>query len=89
MFPKKIRVADEEYLGWVRGKPCVICERRGEPHHVKSKGAGGSDRQVVPLCRVCHTEIHKIGRKTFEGRHNVNLLSNARTLYTQYKDIKK
>jgi hypothetical protein len=34
------------------------CEGRMEAHHVKSRGAGGGDEQVVPLCSLAHKNIH-------------------------------
>ena len=47
---------------FVRGMPCLLCERRGcDPHHYpvrKSKGAGNTLEEMVPLCRICHDKVH-------------------------------
>jgi hypothetical protein len=29
-----------------------------DPHHVKSRGAGGRDDSTIPLCRACHQLTH-------------------------------
>jgi hypothetical protein len=34
------------------------CEGRMEAHHVRSRGAGGGDEQVVPLCALAHKNLH-------------------------------
>jgi ubiquitin C-terminal hydrolase len=47
---------------------CEACgERDPDKHHIKSRGAGGSDDEfnILYLCRHCHTEIHAIGPKNF------------------------
>lgn len=38
-----------------------------DPHHVKTRGAGGSDLLAVPLCRVHHVEVGFRGSNTFQG----------------------
>ncbi|NIT03478.1 DUF968 domain-containing protein [Candidatus Saccharibacteria bacterium] len=53
-------------------EPCIIC---GNPHacmhHVKSRGAGGSDAKsnLMPLCLEHHNEIHRKGRDVFTRKH--------------------
>jgi len=48
---------------FVRGMPCLLCGKYGcDPHHWpvrKSKGAGNTMLDVVPLCRVCHDKVHR------------------------------
>jgi hypothetical protein len=65
MFPKPKRTENRDLLDSYCGKPCVCC---GNPlstvaHHIKSKGSGGPDEEwnLLPLCYVHHTEIHKRG----------------------------
>lgn len=57
--------------------PCCICGRRPcDPAHVLSRGAGGKDSDVVPLCsgpRGHHREQHDIGIRSFETKHNIVL----------------
>lgn len=45
----------------VCGLPAVL------PHHIRSRGAGGSDEahNLLSLCRTHHTVIHNVGPRTF------------------------
>ena len=50
------------YLTWLRGKPCFLCGRPGEPHHVKLGDNSGTamkppDYDCLPVCRDCHEAI--------------------------------
>lgn len=59
-------------------KRCVICGKNADIHHVHAIGAG-RDRdeivheglEVMPLCRVHHTEIHTIGRQSFMEKYHL------------------
>lgn len=63
--------------------PCVACiaamlrPRLADPHHVKTKGSGGGDDQVAPLCRIHHDLCHLIGRHTFQRVWRVDLNAEA------------
>jgi len=48
------------YLSFVQSHPCIVCDNPiVDAHHFpRTKGAGGLDHQVIPLCRECHTEYH-------------------------------
>jgi hypothetical protein len=48
------------HADWIRSLPCDLCGARppSDPHHARSRGAGGTARHLVPTCRTCHTEIH-------------------------------
>ena len=74
--------ANPAYLEWIRGFPCVVphrCTGPVDPHHVRTRGAGGGDvGNVVPLCRSAHTELHAVGRHTFAQRYGVDLIVRAR-----------
>lgn len=58
-----------------------------DPAHVLSRGAGGKDRDVVPLCRKHHQEQHKLGIVTFQARHNANLRLVADELADQVRSL--
>lgn len=66
----------------IRQLPCSVCGKRGpsDPHHVRSRGAGGKADVLVPLCRRDHDLLHQIGRVSFEKRYNVDLEATARRL---------
>lgn len=42
---------------------CEVCSGPAEPHHVVSRGAGGTDEpwNVLYLCRRCHRYYHDAG----------------------------
>lgn len=55
---------------------CIACLFEGQIdlHHIKSRKANGSDSEhnLMPLCRSCHQEVHRIGRTTFITRYNLD-----------------
>jgi len=56
-----------------------------DPHHVKSRGAGGPDAEnLVPLCRKHHTLWDEFGPTEFQVRFNVNLKETAVELYERF-----
>ena len=67
---KPSRDVDKILRIFITEKPCLGCGRPlyNDPHHLKTRGAGGGDRDnMVPLCRVCHTEAHMKGPKFMDG----------------------
>ena len=98
--PKPVRIRDDAYTAYIRAMPCLLADRdpctcggfvdvvskgyRTEVAHVRSRGAGGGDEQTVPLCHTHHAEAHRIGHKSFEARHGLNLAQSARMLRDTY-----
>lgn len=74
MLRKPSRVIDERYLDYVRTLPCLLCQGiPSEAHHIQSRGAGGSDRGTVPLCRRHHQQVHRQGKtKVAEQYGNID-----------------
>jgi hypothetical protein len=74
---------------YVRNLPCLACGTwPSDPHHVKSRGAGGTDVEghgshgnVVNLCRTCHRELHTTGVKTWQKHHKIDLQAEAERIY--------
>ena len=54
---------------------------RSEPHHIPSRGAGGTDKDCVPLCTAHHREFHDIGEQSFAERYAVDLRAIARRIH--------
>ena len=65
-----------EFVCWIHGHPCstripgILCDywpiHESVASHVsKSKGAGGTWRDVAPQCEKCHRELHQKGPATF------------------------
>lgn len=48
-----------------------------EPAHVKSRGAGGNRRHLVPLCTKHHAEQHQAGIETFQRTYGLDLRAEA------------
>jgi 5-methylcytosine-specific restriction endonuclease McrA len=63
---------------WMQGLPCAACGARpSECAHVRSRGAGGDWRDVVPLCMTCHRLQHEEGVHTFQRRRGLDLRALA------------
>lgn len=48
--------------------PCYACGSwagSSQAHHEPTRAAGGTDRDCIPLCPVCHQRRHDIGAVTF------------------------
>ncbi len=72
MFPKPVRKKDRALLNSYHSMYCVQCGRYGcDPAHIKSVGSGEDDEpwNVMPLCRIHHSEQHKIGWVTFATKY--------------------
>ena len=65
-----------------RTLPCCICRAPppSDPAHVRSRGAGGKDKDTVPMCRQHHQDQHQIGIKTFQRIYEVDLAAIARQI---------
>lgn len=98
--PKPQRIRDPNYLAYIRTQPCLLAAEtpctcggwvdtvtkgyRIEAAHVRSRGAGGGDDQVVPLCSRHHAEAHRIGHKSFAKRHGLDLARMAKAIRKDY-----
>lgn len=71
--PKKKRFECSENLEIIRRMPCCVCGANppSDPHHIVSKGAGGSDdlSNLVSLCRRDHSRCHALGSYRFLRQH--------------------
>ena len=58
------------YLKYVAEKGCMVCRRPAVAHHWRKGTDGGiglkpSDFYVIPLCYICHDELHRFGVKSW------------------------
>lgn len=82
---RKARLAEHQYGpagygDWLRSLACVVpgCrDERIECAHVRSRGAGGTWEDQVPLCTVHHSEQHALGVRTFARRYGLDLADLA------------
>lgn len=69
---------------YIRRMPCLLwakgpslCEGQVQAAHVRSRGAGGTRRDLVPLCAGHHEQQHRWGIVTFQDRHRLDLFAVA------------
>ena len=84
------RIKCPAHLRYVRGFECVAgplgkygCQGRIEAHHVRTRGAGGGDEQVVPLCSLHHAQLDSPGwsSKKFEAVYAIDMKAIAERLW--------
>ena len=58
---------------------CAVCGKKADIHHIDTVGRGNNrktihhlGKEVLPLCRLHHTEYHKIGRSDFEEKYHIH-----------------
>lgn len=76
---------------WIRSQPCVVSGQRVGivAAHVKSRGAGGGAEWLVPLRWDLHEEQHTVGILTFQERHRIDLVREARRLERMWKRLQE
>jgi hypothetical protein len=63
------RYRDREHLRYVAQQPCLVCGRKpSDPHHLRfaqprALGRKASDEFAVPLCRIHHRLVHRVGNE--------------------------
>jgi ERF superfamily protein len=63
------RYRDREHLRYVAKQPCLICGRKpSDSHHLRhlqprALGRKASDEFTVPLCRIHHRLVHRVGNE--------------------------
>lgn len=58
----------KEFVEWIKDQPCSTCGKWSllpDASHVRSRGAGGTWRDIIPQCWACHQEFHQKGRLSF------------------------
>jgi ERF superfamily len=63
------RYRDKAHLRYVAQQPCLLCGRKpSDPHHLRhlqsrALGRKASDEFAVPLCRIHHRLVHRVGNE--------------------------
>jgi hypothetical protein len=63
------RYRNREHLRYVARQPCLVCGRKpSDPHHLRfaqprALGRKASDEFTVPLCRIHHRLVHRVGNE--------------------------
>lgn len=52
---------------------CIICGRRADKCHIKSRGSGGGDAwwNILWMCRTLHVKQHKMGWRTMSRKYPI------------------
>src|SRR5262249_27848242 len=84
------RYRNRDHLRAVARQACLICGRTpSDPHHLRyaqprALGRKASDEFVVPLCRVHHREVHRVGDEcAWWKQAGIDPLAIARKLWNQ------
>jgi hypothetical protein len=85
---KPRRYRNKEHLRYVARQACLICGRQpSDPHHLRyaqprALGRKASGEFTVPLCRVHHREVHRVGNEqACWQRTGIDPLDVARKLW--------
>lgn len=102
--PKEGLIRDDGFRDYIRGLPCLLADREPcecgkyiyvgsrrmvtEACHVRTKRLAGDKANIVPLCTSHHQEQHRVGIKTFQVRHSLDLKAEASRLWDAYTEGK-
>jgi hypothetical protein len=88
--PAPRRYRDREHLRHVAKQPCLICGRKpSDAHHLRylqprALGRKASDEFTVPLCRIHHRLVHRVGNEAAWWRDaGIDPTAAARKLWNQ------
>jgi hypothetical protein len=89
-IPAPRRYRDRDHLRHVAKQPCLICGRKpSDPHHLRfmqprALGRKASDEFVVPLCRIHHRLVHRVGNEAAWWQDaGIDPITTARKLWKQ------
>jgi hypothetical protein len=86
---KPSRHRSKEHLRFVARQACVVCGRKhSDPHHLsfmqpRAMGRKVSDEYVVPLCRIHHRAVHRVGdEQVWWTQQGIDPAAVARNLWS-------
>jgi hypothetical protein len=84
------RYRNKEHLRFVAQQPCLLCARKpSDPHHLRfvqprALGRKASDEFAVPLCRIHHRLLHRVGNEAAWWKDaGIDPVKAARQLWRQ------
>jgi ERF superfamily len=88
--PATRRYRDKAHLRYVAQQPCLLCGRKpSDPHHLRhlqppALGRKASDEFAVPLCRIHHRLVHRVGNEAAWWKDaGIDPVKAARQLWRQ------
>src|SRR4030095_4092816 len=94
MISRTAIIVDEDYLDFIRSKPCLIATGgmgRVDPDHLQARGTEEhkrNDHTALPFCRKHHSERGQSNEK-FETKYVINLWQEAWRLGVEYLGMKR
>ena len=85
---RTVAVHDKAYREWIASHECVICGWPSECCHVRGRRMWGDYGNCFPACRLHHAEQHAFGIKSFQARHNIDLILIAAAYGEAYAQAK-
>jgi hypothetical protein len=89
-LPAPRRYRDKAHLRYVAQQPCLLCGRKpSDPHHLRhlqprALGRKASDEFAVPLCRIHHRLVHRVGNEAAWWKDaGIDPVKAARQLWRQ------
>jgi ERF superfamily len=88
--PAPRRYRSKAHLRYVAQQACLLCGRKpSDPHHLRhlqprALGRKASDEFAVPLCRIHHRLVHRVGNEAAWWKDaGIDPIKAARTLWRQ------
>jgi hypothetical protein len=88
--PAPRRYRNKAHLRYVAQQPCLLCGRKpSDPHHLRfmqprALGRKASDEFAVPLCRIHHRLVHRVGNEAAWWKDaGIDPVKAARQLWRQ------
>jgi hypothetical protein len=89
------RVRDKAHRKFVSAQACLVCGRQpSDPHHLRIAQPRALSRKVsdeftVPLCRIHHREVHRVGDEAaWWNKFGVDPGSVAAALWAQTRPVR-
>ena len=89
-IPAPRRYRNKAHLRYVARQPCLLCGRKpSDPHHLRfmqprALGRKASDEFSVPLCRIHHRLVHRVGNEAAWWKEaGIDPIAVARKLWGQ------
>jgi ERF superfamily len=92
--PAPRRYRHKAHLRYVAQQPCLVCGRKpSDPHHLRfmqppALGRKASDEFAVPLCRIHHRLVHRVGNEaTWWNEAGIDPIAAARKLWGRTRRV--
>jgi hypothetical protein len=92
-LPVPRRYRNKAHLRYVAQQPCLLCGRKpSDPHHLRfmqprALGHKASDEFSVPLCRIHHRLVHRVGNeRAWWQETRIDPIATARKLWERTLD---